>query len=161
MKTVLLISLLGLTLIMIGCQAEQADVLTADEKIQLREDITVRYNGWIDAANQANIDSCAMFMAEDIHFASNSRLLYGRETMVEAWRPGFERIDHQNIRTTRSRITLLSPAVALQAAEASNFSTNAAGDTIGSSNIAFTFVWVKQDGEWVCRQAHQSTRQSQ
>ena len=160
MKTLLLVTLLGLTTMLLNCQAEEPDALTADEEMQLREEITARYNGWMAAANRANIDSCALFLAEDIQFASNSQLLYGRETMVETYRPRFARIDHQNIATDTSHIILLSPGIAIQSAEATNFSKDAAGDTTSSSNIAFTFVWAKQDGEWFCRQAHQSMRRT-
>ncbi|MBD3276016.1 MAG: hypothetical protein GF372_11935 [Candidatus Marinimicrobia bacterium] len=140
MKTLLLFSPFGLTIIVYNCLPEEKNILTSDEEMRLQQEITLRYNAWMRAEEAMNIDSVVEFMAEDILFASDGALLHGRESVVAIWRPRFAALDQMVVMTDTSAVQLLPPTVAVQAMEVTASATDTSGVTSGPYGLIITFV---------------------
>ena len=156
MKLLIAISLLGLTMILISCQTEQADALTADEKMQLEQEITARLNEWVESVNKVDIELAETFLTRDFRIANNSNVYTGRDTFIETWRPKFARLSYQNTVVEKLFTKILSPTIGIQIAEGTFTTTDTSGITSDPIKTAWTLVWSKQNDQWLIEQASQS-----
>lgn len=94
--------------------------------------------------------------ASDLTFITGDVMLSGVETIRAAFEDTYEGIEGQSQTVIDSKIRLLSRDVAIVTAVAEGTYTDRAGWTSEPVGMGHTLVFVRQDGEWRVRHAHQS-----
>jgi uncharacterized protein (TIGR02246 family) len=89
-------------------------------------------------------------------FLTGDVLLSGLEPIRDQFRRTYSGLLRQDQTYTEKRIRILSPDVALVIAIAEGTYTDQAGWTSPPVGIGTTIVFVREDGQWRARHAHQS-----
>lgn len=120
----------------------------------------------IDSLFKVSMEGAAMVdadkvlaMAEgqgELTFITGDVLLTGGEPIRERFRQTYSGLKRQENTIIEKRARLLSPDVAVVLAIGEGTYTDKAGWTSAPVGIALTIVFVRQDGQWRARHAHQS-----
>lgn len=97
--------------------------------------------------------------AEDLTFLTGEVLLSGRESIRERFRETFSGLKSQRQTLIEKRVRLLSPDVAVFMAVSEGSYTDQADWTSPPVGIGTTIVFVREQGQWRARHAHQSISQ--
>jgi len=103
--------------------------------------------------NAAQVLSAA---APDVTFITGDLMLTGRETLQASFARTYEGLARQDWTVFDRRIRLVSPDVALVTTVGEGTYTDKAGWTFDPVGIGTTLVFVREDGQWRVRHAHQS-----
>lgn len=94
--------------------------------------------------------------APDATFITGDLMLTGLETLRARFDETYAGLVRQDQTLIESRVRLVSPDVALVTAIAEGTYTDKAGWTSDTVGIGTTLVFVREDGQWRVRHAHQS-----
>jgi len=114
--------------------------------------------GAMDGAAAADADR-VLAMAEgkgELTFITGDVLLSGLEPIRERFRQTYRGVANQQQTILQKRVRLLSPDVAVVLAVGEGTYTDKAGWTSAPVGIGTTIVFVREDGQWRARHAHQS-----
>jgi len=92
----------------------------------------------------------------DLTFLTGDVILSGLDPIRERFRATYAGLQRQDQTLIEKQIRVLSPTVAIVFAVAEGTYTDKAGWTSEPVGIGTTIVFVKEDGEWRIRHAHQS-----
>lgn len=92
----------------------------------------------------------------ELTFVTGDVLLSGFEPIREQFKRTYSGIERQDQTVLEKRVRLLSPDVAVAMAIAEGTYTDKAGWTSEPVGIGTTIVFVKENGQWRARHAHQS-----
>jgi uncharacterized protein (TIGR02246 family) len=92
----------------------------------------------------------------ELTFITGDVLLTGLEPIRERFRQTYSGLQSQQNTLTERRVRLLSPDVAVALAVGEGTYTDKAGWTSAPVDIGMTIVFVREDGQWRARHAHQS-----
>lgn len=104
----------------------------------------------------ADADRVLAAADSDLTFLTGDVILSGLEPIRERFRATYAGLQRQDQTLIEKRITVLSPTVAIAFAVAEGTYTDKAGWTSEPVGIGTTIVFVKENGEWRIRHAHQS-----
>jgi len=108
----------------------------------------------------SNVDADrALAMAEgegELTFITGDVMLSGLDYIRETFRDTYAGIESQDHTILEKRVRILSPDVAIVIAVAEGTYTDQAGWTSEPVGIGTTIVFVRENGEWRARHAHQS-----
>lgn len=109
-------------------------------------------------AGAAAADADRVLAAADsnLTFLTGDVILSGVESIRERFRATYAGLQRQDQTLIERQILVLSPTVAIAFAVAEGTYTDKAGWTSEPVGIGTTLVFVKEDGEWRIRHAHQS-----
>lgn len=110
-------------------------------------------------AREADADR-VLAMAEgggDLTFITADVMLEGFDVIKAAFEDTYDGVASQTQTVLESRIRLLSPDVAILTAVSEGTYTDNAGWTSEPVGMGHTIVFVREDGRWRARHAHQST----
>jgi len=93
---------------------------------------------------------------EDLTFITGDVMLMGLETIRAAFEDTYASVDHQNQTVLEKHIRLLTPDVAIVTAISEGTYTDIAGWTSEPVGMGHTLVFVRENGQWRLRHAHQS-----
>jgi len=93
---------------------------------------------------------------DDLTFITGDVMLSGLETIREAFRDTYAGLEGQSQTVLEQRIRLLTPDVALVTAVSEGTYTDKAGWTSEPVGMGHTIVFVRENGQWRARHAHQS-----
>jgi uncharacterized protein (TIGR02246 family) len=105
------------------------------------------------AADAAKVLSIA---APDMTFITGDVMLTGLETIKARFEDTYSGLASQQQTVLEKRVRILSPDVALVLATAEGTYTDKAGWTSEPVGLAFTLVFVRENGTWRAVHAHQS-----
>jgi uncharacterized protein (TIGR02246 family) len=107
-----------------------------------------------------NVDADRVLaMAEgegELTFITGDVMLTGLETIREAFSDTYAGLQGQETKVLESRVRILSPDVAVVIAVAEGTYTDQAGWTSEPVGMGHTIVFVRENGQWRARHAHQS-----
>jgi uncharacterized protein (TIGR02246 family) len=92
----------------------------------------------------------------ELTFVTGDVILTGLEPIREQFKRTYSGIERQNQTVIEKRIRLLSPDVAVAMSVSEGTYTDKAGWTSDPVGIGTTIVFVKENGQWRARHAHQS-----
>jgi len=92
----------------------------------------------------------------ELTFITGDVMLTGLETIREAFSDTYAGLQGQETRVLESRVRILSPDVAIVIAVAEGTYTDQAGWTSEPVGMGHTIVFVRENGQWRARHAHQS-----
>jgi uncharacterized protein (TIGR02246 family) len=148
----LAVSLLGLA----GCKPAPASFNPDDPAVIAALDSVVQ--GAMEGAAAADADK-VLAMAEgkgELTFVTGDILLTGLEPIRAQFRRTYRGVRSQEQAIIQKRVRLLSPDVAVVLAVSEGTYTDYAGWTSAPVGIGTTIVFVREDGQWRARHAHQS-----
>jgi uncharacterized protein (TIGR02246 family) len=135
-----------------GCQPAQFDpddpaaIATIDSIVQ----------SMMAGARDVNAAQVLSGAAPDITFITGDIMLTGLENLQPRFEETYAGLVRQDQTMTDRRIRLVSPDVALVTAVAEGTYTDRAGWTSDPVGIGTTLVFVRENGQWRVRHAHQS-----
>jgi uncharacterized protein (TIGR02246 family) len=107
-------------------------------------------------AREVNAAQVLSGAAPDVTFITGDLMLTGRETLQASFAKTYEGLARQDWTVFDRRIRLVSPDVALVTTVGEGTYTDKAGWTFDPVGIGMTLVFVREDGQWRVRHAHQS-----
>jgi uncharacterized protein (TIGR02246 family) len=107
-------------------------------------------------ARNVNVAQVLGEAAPDVTFITGDLMLTGRETLQASFARTYEGLARQDWTVFDRRIRLVSPDVALVTTVGEGTYTDKAGWTWDPVGIGMTLVFVREDGQWRVRHAHQS-----
>lgn len=112
----------------------------------------------MEGAAAADADRVLAFAegSGELTFVTGDVLLSGLEPIREQFKRTYSGIERQDQTVIEKRVRLLSPDVAVAMVVAEGTYTDKAGWTSDPVGIGTTIVFVKEDGQWRARHAHQS-----
>ena len=152
---ILMLATIACALLLTSCQAPvefdpEDPVITAEIQSILAEAMEGSRN--VDADR-------ALAMAEgegELTFITGDVMLSGLEYIREIFRDTYAGIESQDHTILEKRVRILSPDVAIVIAVSEGTYTDKAGWTSEPVGIGTTIVFVRENGEWRARHAHQS-----
>lgn len=139
-----------------ACQPQSADFDPQDPAAIA--EINALMETAMEGARSADADR-ALEMAEgadDLTFITGDLMLSGLETIRAAFEDTYAGIEGQSQLVIDSQVRLLSPDVAIVTAVSEGTYTDKAGWTSEPVGMGHTLVFVRQEGGWRVRHAHQS-----
>lgn len=107
-------------------------------------------------ARQVDADRVlAMAEGGDLTFVTGDILLIGLEQIRETFRDTYEGLQSQEQTVIEKRVRLVAPDVAILTAVSEGTYTDQAGWTSELIGMGHTIVFVREDGRWRARHAHQ------
>jgi len=107
-------------------------------------------------AREANAEQVLAGAAPDVTFITGDVMLTGIGALRKSFEETYAGLERQDQSLLDSRIRLVSPDVAIVTAIAEGTYTDKAGWTSDPVGIGTTLVFVREQGEWRVRHAHQS-----
>jgi uncharacterized protein (TIGR02246 family) len=92
----------------------------------------------------------------ELTFITGDVMLSGLEYIRETFRDTYAGLERQDQTIFKKRVRILSPDVAIVIAVSEGTYTDRAGWTSEPVGIGTTIVFVRENGEWRARHAHQS-----
>lgn len=92
----------------------------------------------------------------ELTFITGDVILTGLETIREAFSATYAGLEGQETTVLESRVRVLSPDVAIVIAVSEGTYTDQAGWTSEPVGMGHTIVFVRENGQWRARHAHQS-----
>lgn len=135
-----------------GCQPAQFD---PDDPAAIAA-IDSIVQSMMAGAREVNAAQVLSGAAPDITFITGDIMLAGLETLRARFDETYAGLTGQDQTLLDSRIRLVSPDVALVTAVAEGTYTDRAGWTSDPVGIGTTLVFVRENGTWRVRHAHQS-----
>ncbi|MFK7846632.1 MAG: nuclear transport factor 2 family protein [Rhodothermales bacterium] len=142
-----------------SCQQNTPPEAEAIDHAKIEASITSFVDGFVDAIEKTDMDRAATHWLAEAMVGSQGMLL-NKEELVAAIGPAFENLERQDLNLTSSNIEVISSNVAAMSAAGVFTATNKEGVTSPEQPFAWTFVFVKDAGEWKILQSHQSFGQS-
>ena len=109
-----------------------------------------------EAAAGVDADRVLAGASDDITFVTGEVLLSGRETLLSRFRETYSGLARQDQRVIEQRVRIIAPDVALVIVIAEGTYTDKAGWTSPAVGIGTTIVFVRENGQWRAKHAHQS-----
>jgi uncharacterized protein (TIGR02246 family) len=94
--------------------------------------------------------------ADDISFVTGEVLLSGRETLLARFRETYSGLARQDQRVIEKQVRILGPDLVVVIVIAEGTYTDKAGWTSPAVGIGTTIVFVRENGQWRAKHAHQS-----
>jgi uncharacterized protein (TIGR02246 family) len=141
---------------MAACQPAPAPFNPDDPAVIAAIDSVVK--GAMEGAAAVDADK-VLAMAEgkgELTFMTGDVLLTGLEPIREQFRKTYSGLTSQHQTLLEKRVRLLSPDVAVVMAVGEGTYTDQAGWTSPPVGMGTTIVFVREDGQWRARHAHQS-----
>jgi uncharacterized protein (TIGR02246 family) len=110
----------------------------------------------MEGAANVDADRVLSIAGDDLTFVTGDVLLNGTEAIRSQFKRTYAGLAHQNQTVVEKRVRLLSPDVALVVAIVEGTYTDKAGWTSDPVGIGTTIVFVRENGRWRARHAHQS-----
>jgi uncharacterized protein (TIGR02246 family) len=145
---------IGAILLLTSCQAGSFD--PDDPEIVAAIDSIMQST--MDGAQAADVDQ-VLAAAEgggELTFITGEVMLSGIESIRARFEDTYAAIQNQRQNVLEKRIRILSPDVALVLAVGEGTYTDKAGWTSDPVGIGTTIVFVRENGQWRIRHAHQS-----
>jgi len=138
-----------------GCQPAQFDPDDPDDPAAIAT-IDSIVQSMMAGAREVNAGQVLSGAAPDVTFITGDILLSGLETLQARFEETYAALTSQDQTIIDRRIRLVSPDVALVTAVGEGTYTDKAGWTSDTVGIGTTLVFVREDGAWRVRHAHQS-----
>jgi len=151
MRTTLLIAIAGAALIA-GCRPPRFD--PEDPAVVAAIDSIVQ--SMVEGSSNVDADRVLAAAGDDLTFITGEVLLSGLEPIRARFRETYAGLKSQHQRVIEKRVRLLSPDVAVFLAVSEGTYTDQAGWTAPEVGIGTTIVFVREQGQWRARHAHQS-----
>lgn len=135
-----------------GCQSTRFD---PDDPVAIAA-IDSIVQSMMAGARGVNADQVLSAAAPDVTFITGDVMLTGLETLRARFEETYAGLERQEQTLVDRRIRLVSPDVAIVTAVAEGTYTDKAGWTSDPVGIGTTLVFVRENGEWGVRHAHQS-----
>lgn len=151
MRTMLLFAIAGAAFLA-GCRPtrfnpeDPAVVATIDSIVQ----------SMMEGAASVDADRVLAPAGDDLTFITGEVLLSGRESIRARFRETYAGLKSQQQTVIEKRVRLLTPDVAVVMAVSEGTYTDQAGWTAPPVGIGTTIVFVREQGQWRARHAHQS-----
>lgn len=113
----------------------------------------------VEGSSNVDADRVLAPAGDDLTFLTGEVLLSGRESIRERFRETFSGLKSQRQTVIEKRVRLLSPDVAVFMAVSEGTYTDQADWTSPPVGIGTTIVFVREQGQWRARHAHQSISQ--
>jgi uncharacterized protein (TIGR02246 family) len=113
----------------------------------------------MEGAAQVDADRVLASASEDFTFLTGEVMLHGREPIRALFRDTFAGLKSQQQAVIEKQVRLVSPDVAVLMAVGEGTYTDKAGWTSPEVGIGSTIVFVREQGQWKARFAHQSISQ--
>ena len=110
----------------------------------------------MEGAAAVDADKVLSSGADDLTFVTGEVLLSGRETLLARFRETYSGLARQNQRVIEKRVRLVSPDVVIAVVIAEGTYTDKANWTSPPVGIGTTIVFVRENGQWRAKHAHQS-----
>ena len=142
--------------VLASCSAQPVDFDPEDPEaiaaIDALLDVTVEGTRNVDA------DQVLAMVSRDgeFTFITGDLMLTGLETIREDFEDTYSALEGQTQTILEKRIRLLSPDVAVVTATSEGSFTDKAGWTSELVGVGHTLIFVRENGEWRARHAHQS-----
>ena len=145
-----------------ACQPATME-LTEEEKAEIADEVNALHAEFWDAWRATDFDRGMSYFYDspDLAFAENGVLNYGYADMDAKYRPMFTSVASQEITMTDSRTTVLAPDVVCIMEAGTYTVTDTAGVTGPEQSFAYTWIWIRRDGEWKVHIGHQSSPPSE
>lgn len=157
MRTPTLTALTGVA-ILAACapQPQQTDFDPNDPEVIAAIDSIVGVS--LEGVRTVDVDKVLSMASEtgDFTFITGDLMLSGLETLREDFAETYEGLERQSQEVLEKRIRLVSPDVAVLTAVSEGTYTDRAGWTSEPIGMGHTIIFVREDGTWRARHAHQS-----
>jgi uncharacterized protein (TIGR02246 family) len=137
-----------------ACQPSAATVDPNDPAIVAAIDSLLAVS--LDGSTHVNADRVLEPAAPDLTFVTGDVILSGLEPIRERFKKTYSMLQAQSQTIVEKRIRVLSPDVAIAYATSEGTYTDKAGWTSEPVGMGTTLVFVKENGQWRMRHAHQS-----
>jgi uncharacterized protein (TIGR02246 family) len=152
-----IVLVLGAAVGLAGCQAAAPPPFNPDDPAIVAE-IEARMQPVMAGAAAADADK-VLEIAEgtgEFTFMTGDVMLSGLDTIRARFKETYAGLEKQDQTILEKRVRILSPDVALVLVVAEGTYTDKAGWTSEPVGIGTTIVFVREDGTWRARHAHQS-----
>lgn len=111
-----------------------------------------------EAAERADVDGALASAGGDgqFTFVTGDLVLSGIDTVRQAFQHTYRMVQRQTVTPVERRIRLLAPDVALVINTSEGTYTDNAGWTSPPVGMAMSIIFVRENGQWYARHAHQS-----
>jgi uncharacterized protein (TIGR02246 family) len=140
--------------VLVGCRPSAGTVDPNDPVITATIDSLLQVV--LAGAAAADADRVLAAADSDLTFLTGDVILSGLAPIRDRFRATYAGLQRQDQTLLEKRITVLSSTVAIAFAVAEGTYTDKAGWTSEPVGIGTTIVFVKENGEWRIRHAHQS-----
>jgi uncharacterized protein (TIGR02246 family) len=149
-------ALITCAVLLVGCQPAARPVDPNDPAITAIIDSLVNVS--VDGASKVDADRVLQPAggAGELTFITGDVLLTGLEPIRERFRATYGALQGQHTTITEKRIRVLGPDAAIAFAVGEGTYTDKAGWTSAPVGLGITLVFVKENGQWHLRHAHQS-----
>ena len=146
----------GAVLLASCSQTQTADFNPEDPAVIAAIDSIVQVT--IEGSRDADADRVLAMAegADDFTFITGDLMLTGLETIRQDFEDTYAGVASQTQTVLQKRIRLLSPDVAVVTAVSEGTYTDKAGWTSELVGMGYTIIFVRENGEWRARHAHQS-----
>ena len=155
----IVVSLL-LSVLMTGCTAGVRE-MTEAERTAVREEVSQHFSGFWQAWSQVDPDRGWAYHDDhaDYSFAENGRSWTSRASVQTEFAPGFASTKSQTFNFGEPRVAVLSRDLVYVTWQGTLAATRVDGTLEATRPFVFTALWVKVNGEWKVRFAHESTQE--
>jgi uncharacterized protein (TIGR02246 family) len=133
--------------------------ITVEDRAAIEGEVRAVTEKLITAVRQADFDRVAALVSRDdpfnLGYIDNGVFLFDFETMESRFRPGFARLQSQDMEINDMRIAILAPDVAVITWHGQISANHKDGQTFERA-LALTYVLVKDGGDWKFVHMHQS-----
>lgn len=155
MKILSLIFTALLLMASMACQPQPA-ALTDAQKAEIEKEVKARIDFWIQVCDQVDIDQDITVHPLDVHAGDNGVLYMNRDEIEKVYRPLFAGLRRQDTKPDHISIRVLARDIAVHEESGTFTTTDTAGVVSDPIIYVLTAVWLKQNGQWVVPQYHQS-----
>lgn len=143
-----------------GCGVSVQE-MTEAERTALREEVSQHFSGFWQAWSQVDPDRGWAYHDDhaDYSFAYNGRSWTSRASVQAEFAPGFASTRSQTFNLGEPRVAVLSRDLVYVTWQGTHAGTGVDGTLDATRPFVFTALWVKVNGEWKVRFAHESTRE--
>lgn len=137
-------------LILIGCQSNNSQELSEQEKSKIKNEINNRVDRYFEAVKLLNLEEMYEFWSEseDFIFAGDGRILGGNKEWTNEMNEFAEITDHFIYWNNKNiKIEVLSQNAASYTMEFDNERIGVSGDTLNTKG-AWTYVFKRDKGDW-------------
>ena len=134
--------------------------LSDGDRAAIREDVSKHFQDFWDSWSGVDTERGFSYHQDhsDYSFAADGNTWNSLAGLQEASRPGFRTTKHQEFRFDETRVAVISRDVVHATWRGTHTRIGTDGSVRGPRPFAFTSVWVRSNGEWKVRFAHQSSR---
>lgn len=151
-----LASMLSLLSLCTACASEPRQ-LTETGRSSIGDTLLARTQAVAEGGNRVDLQATfGETSSSPSFFVADNGSLFSRDSLLAAYKKGFAALRSQDIRIDEKHALVLSPDIGVVSAKGVFTSTDLKGKTSPATPFAWTFVWVRENGDWKWINGHQS-----